>query len=542
VRNSLDPLYGTRSHRQLYQSLDELFSVLLELAKRAPDARTVLSEIVPVVREYHQRALPGGSEAWEEIRESYLEQERQPLRVMRSAAGWVVLIGLAGTVFGFGSAIPALRNVLTTQDAPSSAQSSEKSEVTSPHRSSDAEKAALGGQRLSKVLDSLGGVFIATFAGVASALLLSFFAQVGLEPAYVRFSREVDLLGARWFVPLIHAPDTLIDDALRGELKVYFERVSESLESALKPLVHSLSVDLQQMSGLATSFSENIQMGVSTLKTFHDAVARLGGSADGVADQIEKVARISSDFVRELAVLQEKGARALADPANKLADSAIAINARMQLLDGRLDSLGEATKESAHTLREQTHAIQALQDNSASLAPMMADTLRSRLTPVLEGQAKVLRESQGQLTEFHRETLAHFASLSAPLKDLLTSLLEEPAREREKEQWIRDLRSELERLNLQIAGLSEALRTQPGTRDQRRASESEAELFRILQDIRRALLETTRSRVRVTSARQPSLSRTSEASRLETPRLPQAAPLSRWDRWRQAFVRWLTWP
>jgi hypothetical protein len=523
--------------------MDELFSALAEYSRRAPGARDALNELIPVIREYHQRALPGGSEAWEEIRDSYLEQKRQPLRVVRAAAGWVVLIGLAGTVFGFGSAIPALRNVLTYQEAsaPASASTTSGTSGTSTPQS-ESEKAALAGQKLSKVLDSLGGVFIATFAGVLSAILLSVLAQVGLEPAYGRFSREVELLGARWFVPLIHAPDTLIDDALRSELKIYFEKVSESLESALRPLVHSLSVDLQQMSGLATDFSGNIQMGVSTLKTFHDAVARLGGSADGVADQIEKVARISTDFVRELAVLQEKGAKALAGPANKLADSAVAIEARMKLLDGRLDSLGAATRDSANIVGEQTQAIKSLQESSVSLPILMADALRGRLTPVLEGQSKSLRESQGQLAEFHRETLTQFGLISAPLKDLFTSLLQEPAREREKEQWIRDLRNELERLHLQMAGLSDALgglQGQSASKDRRQTSESEAELFRILQDIRRALLDMGKGPARDTSVPAPYRSRSTKGPRLLN---EVALPLSRWERFKRTFARLLIWP
>jgi hypothetical protein len=477
VRKSLSQLFGDQSHRQLFHSSEGLLSALLEVAETGPQAQAVLDELIPIVREYHGRAMANGSEAWEEVRDSFLEQERHPIRVVKGAAGWVVLLGLAGTVLGFGTAMPALRNVLTAPNTvPSTAASSGPSE-------SVPDRAVLAGQRLSKVLNSLEGVFSATFAGVFSALLLSILGLVSLEPAFNRYSREVDLLGARWFVPLIHAPDTLVDDALRSELKVYFERVSERLEAVLHPLIRSLSVGLEQMSGLATDFSGNIRMGVSTLETFRDAVARLGGSAEGAVEQLVKIVDLSVNFVRELETLQEKGAKTLAVPAERLAGSAAAIDGRIEALDGRLASLGDASRDIAKI-------VAASQAGIASL-PV---SLQHGLKPLFEMQANVLLEGQGQSAKTNREALSELTVSTQLLRNLVASTQGSSGRE----EWVRDLGAGLAKLDARLADLPDRMQEvrAPQKAQEGGSSGTEAELFRILRDIRVSLAAMAQSRPR----------------------------------------------
>ncbi|MEO6191679.1 MAG: hypothetical protein ABIS20_01600 [Thermoanaerobaculia bacterium] len=499
VRHGLDSLFGSQSHRQLYGSSEEVLSALLDQTSGSPQARIALDELIPAIHEYHRRAMAGGSEAWEEIRESYLEQARYPIRMVRGAAGWVVLLGLAGTVLGFGSAMPSLRNVLTSKDE---VQIAPMVGETASATASTAEPATAAGKRLARVLDSLEGVFTATFAGVLSALLLSILALTLLEPAYNRLAREVDLLGARWFVPLIHAPDTLVDDALRGELKVYFDRISERMEAVLHPLVRSLSVSLTQMSGLATDFSGNIRMGVSTLETFRDAVTRLGGSAEGAVEQLVKIVSLSTSFVRELETLQEKGAKTLAIPAEKLASSATAIETWMGALDGRLESLGNATREVAIMLRERGQGEDTIRKQLARTATLVAEQTQALATSqtglavlpqsIQQGISPLL-EAQRKVQESSRESLVDLAATTKSLHDLLAQATTRV----NQDQWPHDLRRELERLHLGVGDLSDHLKqTQQGTeaRGSRPEIEVQAELFRILRDIRSLLGGATRSR------------------------------------------------
>ncbi len=514
MRKSLSQLFDDQTHRQLFHSSEGLLSALLELAETGSQAQAILDELIPIIREYHSRAMTDGSGAWEEIRDSFLEQERHPIRVVKGAAGWVVLLGLAGTVLGFGTAMPSLRNVLTTQSTASSTPA-----PAGPSESAS-DRAVLAGQRLSKVLNSLEGVFSATFAGVFSALLLSILGLVSLEPAFNRYSREVDLLGARWFVPLIHAPDTLVDDALRSELKVYFERVSERLESVLHPLVRSLSVSLEQMSGLATSFSGNIRMGVSTLETFHDAVARLGGSAEGAVEQLVKIVDLSVNFVRELETLQEKGAKTLAIPAERLASSAAAIDRRMETLDGRLASLGDASRDIAKI-------VAASQAGIASLPVSLQHGLR----PLFEMQVSALLEGQSQSTKTNREALSELTTSTQLLRNLVSSTQGSSARD----EWIRDLGTGLAKLDARLAELPNRIQEvrAPQRALERDSSGAEAELFRILRDIRVSLAALAQRGPR-------------PIARVESP-LPVVRPLgeasspSHWQAFKFRFSRVFAW-
>jgi hypothetical protein len=399
VRQGLAQEFGLRSHRQLYASSEELLAVLLDQALTAPQARIVADELISPVRDYHSRAMAGGSAAWEEIRDAFLERQRLPIRAVRSAAGWVVLLGLAGTVLGFGTAMPSLRSVLASQGNTAST-------VATVHTGFATDSAGSAGQRLSKVLDSLEGVFTATFAGVVSSLLLSVFVLLILEPTFGRFAQQVDLLGARWFVPLIHAPDTLVDDALRNELRIYFDRIGERLDAVLHPLIQRLSISLEKMSGLAIDFSGNIRVGVSTLETFREAVARLGGSAEGAVDQLVKIVRLSTDFVRELETLQAEGAKTLAVPAEKLVESAATIATRMTALDGRLGSLENASRDTVKVLAITQAAIGGLPAAVRESLMPLAESPGKAIEVGFASLPAVVREAAGPLLERHAKTIS----------------------------------------------------------------------------------------------------------------------------------------
>lgn len=480
VSHSLETSYGLRSHRELHHSFDGIIRALLELSKNRPAARWVLDELRPVVAQYHRRSVVGSAGAWDEIRNAFLERKRHPVRLTRAAAGWVVLLGLAGTVLGFMEALPALREVLASQadqvsttSPPAGETSPEAGERTEPQERLDAAgQAALAGQKLNRVLDSLRGVFLATFWGVISAFLLSACNLLLVEPAFDRFADNVDVLGARWFEPLIQPPDTLIDDALRGELRSYFDEIGKRLETVLNPLISQLRLSLEQMSGLASDFSGNIRMGVGTLQTFHAAVKELGGSAQGAVDQLVQIVRTSGDFVREVESLQQKGldklTQSLSGPTEVLAKSAAAMDERVRTLAEQILSLDDSSKaivaalgahsEGEAALREDISTnINALRQQMKEMSQLRASvdstakSLRTELTPLFSRLSQELSDAQALSAKESRSTTEQMAAGVESIRGMLVSLqtLSSPERIREERHALEDLRKAVERLSHQ---------------------------------------------------------------------------------------------
>jgi len=449
VAVALEASHGARTHRVLYRSFEELMLALVQAAQPYPEFGWVFEELRPAVLQFHRRAMAGAGAAWDEIRDAFLERARHPVRLTRGAAGWVVLIGLAGTVLGFLDVIPALREVVTEEEtvapatgtqAPPMAQAAPMNNAPKPE--SGAEGAVAAGRKLRKVLGSLQGVFLATFFGVSAAIVLSVFNLVGLEPAFDRFASQVDLFGARWFVPLVQAPDTLIDDALRGELRSYFEEVSRHLDLALAPLVSQLQKSLEQMSGLATDFSSNIRMGVSTLEHFHEAVGKLGSSAQGAVDQLVKIVTTSGDFVHEVETLQQKGMEQLSDvlsgPAERLAVAAAALEGKVGGLEKNVGDLGASSsaiaevlgqnqhdqqglwQEIAHlnkTLEGQSRAFSRLEGDFESIGGTVGDGIHRALIPLFESLPRELLEVQRQAASENRDALERIASAVAAIQE-----------------------------------------------------------------------------------------------------------------------------
>lgn len=519
VSHGLETPYGLHSHRELHHSFDGILKALLELSKHRPAAQWVLDELRPVVAQYHRRYVVGSIGAWDEIRNAFLDRKRYPVRLTRAAAGWVVLLGLAGTVLGFMEALPALREVLapqadqvSTASPPTGETSIEGDGPGQPERSDVGEQAALAGQKLNRVLDSLRGVFLATFGGVISAFLLSACNLLLFEPAFDRFADNVDVLGARWFEPLIQPPDTLIDDALRGELRSYFNKIGEQLETALKPLIRELSSSLQEMSGLSSDFSGNIRMGVGTLQTFHGAVEKLGGSAQGAVDQLVQIVRTSGDFVREVESLQQKGldklAQSLSGPTEALANSAAAMDERVRSLAGQVSSLDDSSKAIAAALGAHSEGEAALRgeisSNITALRQQMkemsqlrssvdstAKSLRTELTPLFSTLSRELSEAQALSTKESRSTIEQVAGGVESIRGMLVSLqtLSSPERIREERRAIEELRSAIEILSHQLQQQA-PVRGRP--MPQSTQPENEHQVRRLKEEIRHLRQQTAR--------------------------------------------------
>lgn len=394
VSRDLETVYGLRDHRELHSSFEEVFQTLLGFSKNRPGAHRVLEELRPAIAQYHRQPVAGSNGAngaWSEIQSSFLERKRQPVRLTRAAAGWVVLLGLAGTVLGFMEALPALRDVLAPPAPEAAIATPSRQDKVESAEEQAAAQVARAGQKLNRVLDSLRGVFLATLWGVISAFLLSACTLLLLEPAFDRFADQVDLLGARWFEPLLQSPDNLMDDALRAELRSYFEEISRRLDIVLQPLIGQLRLSLEQMSGLATDFSDNIRMGVDTLGTFHQAVSSLGGSAQSAVDQLVQIVKTSSAFVSEVETMQQKGmanlAQTLSGPTNLLAGSASAMRDSVEGLAGHVASLARSSQAIETALKTEGQEKAVLRRDLAQ----QSEILRTQLQTSFDTTAERLR-------------------------------------------------------------------------------------------------------------------------------------------------------
>jgi hypothetical protein len=449
VARALETSHGTRGHRVLYQSFDAVMLALEQAGKSYSQFQWVFKELHPAVLQFHHRAVAGAGAAWEEIRDAFLERTRHPIRLTRAAAGWVVLLGLAGTVLGFLEVIPALRDVLTEEEtaAPAQAQPAPTVQAAPKDNASgaDAEGAVVAGRKLRRVLGSLQGVFWATLCGVLAATVLSIFNLALFEPAFDRFASEVDIFGGRWFVPLIQAPDTLVDDALRGELRSYFDQIGKQLELSLAPLISQLRTSLETMLGLSNDFSGNIRMGVNTLETFHEAVGRLGGSAQGAVDQLVQIVKTSGDFVREVEALQQKGmeqlSSALSGPAERLAGAAAAMEGKVGEFSGQTQAIARTVSENQRSqqslaeeitrindiLEAQSRAFDRLEGDFDSLGLTVGDGIGKSLRTLFESLPEGLLEFQRRAAAENRAALEQIATGIAALKDSLAARGSVPA-------------------------------------------------------------------------------------------------------------------
>jgi ABC-type transporter Mla subunit MlaD len=407
VRREVHAEHGGKSHGALHADFEVVRAALRSAAGRGATARVIAALLEPVTV-YHDRRSAASGDEWNDILDSVLARERWPLRLARGAAGWVVLIGLAGTVLGFSEALPKLRDFLIVHQAAEEPVAALAPGGEPPPALEGPVTAGLPRElegvavptdeargEMAGVLDELTGVFYATFGGVVGALLLSVFSVSVLEPLFGRFSRAVDLVGARWLVPLLHAPASLVDESLRGELRTYFDEVGGALERQLAPLVRGLAVTLEQMAGVSTDFTGNIARGQESLGAFHRAVEELGTVARDSVGQLTGIVDTASRFLAETQSLQEEGrqqlvviAQALSEPVASLAGSAGAIEAGVASLQGELGGVGTSTSAVAQ-------AVDALRQEGG--------TLQRGLSGAVDGlgafadDARILGERQEQL-------------------------------------------------------------------------------------------------------------------------------------------------
>lgn len=400
LRDSLNKSeLSTRNHRALYRSFNDSRQLIRIEAEQGARGLQVVDDLLSEVSQYHRAAATGGSQGWDEIAYRFLQRRGRLLRITRAAASWAVLMGLAGTVLGFVEAIPALRDTLSVEtqlrpdnDLEPPSQAGQPGESSSTDKDDSVLSIARG--NLVRVLDSLGGVFFATFFGVISALVLYMAAALVFEPIFEAFSGEVELLGQRWFVPLIETPATILDETLRNELQEYFHQVGEALDKTLSPLVKSLSVNLSRMSDVAAGFSENIETGRDTLATFHTAVEKLGRTAGEAVGQVVGIVQTSKGFLQEVRDLQEEGGQRLTQAVAKFVQPTAELTASANSIRLAVDDLSPQIQTMADRSQEIANAVQEL--SQSQLGKSIEASLKQLVQSVEAGRAAAtITPSQG---------------------------------------------------------------------------------------------------------------------------------------------------
>ncbi len=415
--------YATKKHRSLYANAAGVMAEIRERSGGHPGAREVVDEIWPRVDMHRRAGVLGGTSEWDEISDWFLQRHYRTIRLLRAAAGWVVLMGLAGTVLGFLEALPLLKNELdagTLRGAASSVKLSEPGAEPAGDdppatASSDTsiDRAALTASILAKLFGSLGGVFVATFCGVISALFLYIGGTGYVEPAFEDFAAGLEAFGRRWYVPLLQAPDTLVDESLRSELRTYFDEIGKRFDDSLSPVIKKLERGLERMTVLSTQFSTNIQAGRDTITTFQTAVSGLGKAAESTVGNMERVAGTLQSFLQQVQALQQQGGRQIAEavgpPSRLIAQSAANLDTQISGLgpfleqarqDGKafrdlvLEQAGEmndqlelvaaSSKSANQAISDQTQRLAAISAGLLGIGPNIATALSERLTKVFD--------------------------------------------------------------------------------------------------------------------------------------------------------------
>lgn len=159
------------SHDKIYENRVKVAPAITNRSKEFSSTVTVVQQLRVDVDRTAQIAVIGAESSWPGILESFLARYHRPMRRLRAAAGWVVLLGLAGTVFGFSEALPRMRSAFEISQVTEEAQLTfdESTPGTEETASTPLKQSRM---EIIRVLGDLGGVFLATLTGVLMAALL----------------------------------------------------------------------------------------------------------------------------------------------------------------------------------------------------------------------------------------------------------------------------------------------------------------------------------------------------------------------------------
>jgi hypothetical protein len=414
--------YASLTHRDIHRAFGTIRQYLEGLLPAAPAGASLLRPILVEVAQYRVPSVIGGESGWDELLARHLERSRRPLRWMRAAAGWVVLLGLAGTVLGFFEALPRLSGAFAAgAQTVSAPNAGEPAPAVAPE--SGAERPVPSAARMViPVLGSLGGVFLATLAGVSSALCLYVLA-LAFEPRYEKLAGEVEILGRRWLIPLMQSPETVLDEAVRKELGDYVVGLSQQLVGALGPLIDSFSTALGKMSTAAEGFSVNIERGRETLGSFQTAVEILHHSAVETGTKLIGITATSRRFLEHMQKLEQQGNQRLLEAADLLTAPARSLAGSAEGLRKVLESIAQDAERlrvaAAQMTENQALEMAQLREFAASLEKIYGVLASNTATAF--GLSKSLDRSakiQGGVLQELRQ-FAHIAPEMAGLRQNL---------------------------------------------------------------------------------------------------------------------------
>jgi hypothetical protein len=400
-----EPEYANLDHRQIHAQFREIKFFLDKLLAAAPAGTLVLRPILDEVTQYRTSAVIGGESGWSDLVARHVERLHRPLRWMRAAAGWVVLLGLAGTVLGFVDALPRLSAALS-EGAKASLRAAKEGGGAGEEAPSPAKRSAAS--EVDEVFRSLGGVFLATLAGVCSALWLYCWAML-FERRYEKLASEVEILGRRWFVPLMQSPDTVLDEAVRKELGEYFIGLSQQLVGALSPLVDQFSKALGRMSAVAEDFSSNIARGSQTLGSFQTAVEILYGSAGETRSRLNEVTETARQFLEDMQKLKqfsdEKLTRAaveLSFPMRSLAGSAEGLKKTLASVKEGVEAIGIAAVRIADSHKAEVDQLEKFEGQLGRVESALTESTAGalRVSEALDRSARIQEDLLPELRRF----------------------------------------------------------------------------------------------------------------------------------------------
>ncbi|HEX3554593.1 MAG TPA: hypothetical protein VIA62_15330 [Thermoanaerobaculia bacterium] len=430
-----EPEYANLDHRQIHARFREIKSFLDELLAAAPAGALVLRPILDEVTQYRTSAVIGGESGWSDLVTRHVERLHRPLRWMRAAAGWVVLLGLAGTVLGFVDALPRLSAALSAgAKAAHSASLREVKGAEGPEEVTDPAKQSAASE-VDEVFRSLGGVFLATLSGVCSALWLYCWATV-FERRYEKLASEVEILGRRWFVPLMQSPDTVLDEAVRKELGEYFIGLSQQLVGALSPLVHQFSEALGRMSVVADDFSANIARGSQTLGAFQTAVDTLHISARETGSRLIEATEMARQFLHHLQKLRQLGddklvetAGLLAIPSRSLAGSAEGLRKTLESVEQGVEKISTAAVQIADSHKAEVDQLRKFEEQLGRVEVALAGntTGSTWLSDTLDRGAQIQEKLLPELRRF-ADAAPELASLRREIPEIERLLSNQEAR------------------------------------------------------------------------------------------------------------------
>lgn len=386
--------YSLLQYYRLVRASRELSKI--EISPDQPDANWELAEKAIALPSFvrmmdrlnrSRRVLSGEPEAtWRAAFELVANAEEENEAIVRSMASVAVLVGLGGTVLGFARLTGPL--LLIQQGSVSASLTSE-----------------------------LSGAFLATLAGIFSAILILIGAVPLLRRAEEIWLGAVEDIGRIILIPLLPRPPTKIQDAALEELK-------RRLDSVKQAWVEALGEPARLLSGIASSAQGSVEQLTRALAGINsEALGDLSTSARSVKNSTNSMAKSVARFEKSAAELGEISGefeRALGELQRSMI-------ANTQRVEGMERSLASAEAE----VRKQGEGISLAMASMKDKFVDLAEVVRHRTaqeTTIFESARRTADSIDQQLQQLSRAAQELYVSArnitlsSSAVRDAVTPL------------------------------------------------------------------------------------------------------------------------